>query len=131
MPDTTTEDTPSDDFAEGVESGEISSVAVVDMLPTLDDVNTAGDLVTEINDWLATQQDLVAPDVYTAMQETVDPLTDAVNDGIVPPSQARYFWFWLAYSAGVTLIPAAGIYAFVQGYVVKWAQSNGLGHPGA
>ena len=119
------EETPADDFATGVEDGEISSVAVVDMLPTLDDVNTAGDLVTEINDWLATQQDLVAPDVYTAMQETVDPLTDAVNDGIVPPGQARYFFFWLAYSAGVTLIPAAGIYAFVQGYVLKWAQGNG------
>ena len=119
------EETPADDFAVGVEDGEISSVAVVDMLPTLDSVNTSGDLITEINDWLATQQPLVAPNVYQAMQETVNPLTDAVNDGIVPPSQARYFFFWLAYSAGVTLIPAAGIYAFVQGYVLKWAQGNG------
>ena len=119
------EETPVDDFAIGVEEGEISSVAVVDMLPTLDSVNTSGDLITEINDWLATQQPLVPANVYTAMQETVNPLTDAVNDGIVPPSQARYFWFWLAYNAGVTLIPAAGIYAFVQGYVLKWAQGNG------
>lgn len=121
----TQEDTPADDFAEGVESGEISAVAVVDMLPTLDDVTTPEDLINEINAWLAEQQAVVAPDVYMAMQETVDPLTDAVNDGIVPPSQARYFWFWLAYSAGVTLVPAAGIYAFVQGYVLKWAQQNG------
>ena len=116
MPDdVTTEDTPADDFAVGVESGEISSVAVVDMLPDLGAVTTGDELEGEIQEWLATQQSVVAPDVFTAMQETVNPLTDAVNDGIVPPSQARYFWFWLAYSAGVTLIPAAGIYAFVQG----------------
>ena len=119
------EETPVDDFAIGVEDGEISSVAVVDMLPTLDNVNTSGDLITEINDWLATQEPLVPANVYTAMQETVDPLTDAVNNGIVPPAQARYFWFWLAYNAGVTIIPAVGIYAFVQKYVVKWAQGNG------
>lgn len=119
------EETPVDDFAIGVEDGQISSVAVVDMLPTLDNVNTSGDLMTEINDWLATQEPLVPANVYTAMQETVDPLTDAVNNGIVPPGQARYFWFWLAYNAGVTIIPAVGIYAFVQKYVVKWAQGNG------
>lgn len=121
----TSEDTPVDDYAVGVEDGEISAVAIVDMLPTFDGVTTEGDLISEINSWLAEQQSVVAPDVYSAMQETVNPLTDAVNDGIVPPSQARYFFFWLAYNAGVTLIPAAGIYVFIQKYVVKWAQQNG------
>lgn len=122
---TTQEDTPADDFGAGVEDGEISTVSVVDMLPTFSDVTTADQLGAEAQAWLASQQELVAPDVFAAMQETVDPLTDAVNDGIVPASQARYFFFWLAYNAGVTLIPAAGIYAFVQGYVLKWAQGNG------
>jgi len=121
----TQQDTAVDDFGLGVETGEISPVAIVDMAPTFDDVTTADDVAAEAQAWLASQQATVAPDVYTAMQETLDPLTDAVNDGIVPPTQARYFFFWLAYSAGVTLIPAAGIYAFVQGYVVKWAQQNG------
>lgn len=127
MPDETgvEETTAADDFGLGVETGEISPVSVVDMAPTFDDVVTSGDVAAEAAAWLATQEPVVAPEVYQAMQETLDPLTDAVNDGIVPPTQARYFFFWLAYTAGVTLIPAAGIYAFVQGYVVKWAQSNG------
>ena len=125
MADDTQTDTPADDFAVGVEDGEISPVAALDALPTFQDALTTDDVAAEAQAWLTEQQGLVAPNVVTAMQETLDPLTDAVNDGIVPPSQARYFFFWLAYSAGVTLIPAAGIYAFVQGYVLKWAQGNG------
>jgi hypothetical protein len=125
MADEVQESTPADDFAVGVEDGEISPVAALDALPTFQDALTTDDVAAEAQAWLTSVTAEVAPDVVTAMQETLDPLTDAVNDGIVPPSQAKYFFFWLAYSAGVTLIPAAGIYAFVQGYVVKWAQGNG------
>lgn len=127
MPDLTgvEETTAADDFGLGVETGEISPVAIVDMVPTFDGAVTSGDVAAEAEAWLATQQAVVAPDVYTAMEETLNPLTDAVNNGIVPPTQARYFYFWLGVKLAGTLIPATGIYIFIQKYVVEWAQSNG------
>lgn len=127
MPDNTgvEETTAADDFGLGVETGEISPVAIVDMVPTFDGAVTSEDVAAEAEAWLATQQPVVAPEVYTAMEETLNPLTDAVNSGIVPPAQARYFYFWLGVKLAGALIPAVGIYAFIQKYVVEWAQSNG------
>lgn len=125
MADDTQEDDASSEFAVGVITGEISATSTLDLFAAIETADTVDALLANVNTWEATQQVVMSPEAFTALQETINPLTDAVNDGIVPPAQAMNFWFYLAYNAGVTLIPAAGIYAFIQGYVLKWAQSNG------
>jgi len=74
---------------------------------------------------LAEAEATVAAPELSVMQEAFDAVDDAVNDGIVPPSEVPGFFRWLRLNEGVTALPSTGTYAFVQGYVMQWAQGNG------
>jgi len=119
------ESDPLDDLVDLEETGEGSTIALLDAFPPIAADADAADATATIYDFQASVKANYPVTISTFVDETTDALADAVNDGIVPPGMAGNFWFWLAYNAGVTLIPAVAAYAFVQGYVLKWAQDMG------
>jgi hypothetical protein len=126
MPDATTEaNDPLDDLVDLEITGEGSTLAIVDAFPDIPDDADAAEATATIYDFQASVKAGYPVAISNFVDETTNALADAVNDGIVPPAQAGNFWLWMAGIAGATLIPAATAYAFVQGYIVKWAQGNG------
>lgn len=117
---------PIDDLSDVEETGEGSVVALVDAFPTIPSTATSGDAVAKIYDFQASVKAGYPVAVSNFVDETTNALADGINDGIVPPGVAGQFWFWLAYNAGVTLIPAATAYAFVKGYILQWLADLGI-----
>lgn len=118
-------DLPFGDLADIELTGLMPTEAMVDMTGGLSDVVTAADWDGAMtNVYTIAGQQLSAQEL-TVLRETGNALTDMVNDGIVPPAQAHNFFYWLLGAAGVASIPAVGTYAFVQGWVTKWAQTMG------
>jgi hypothetical protein len=121
----TQENDPLDDLVDLEETGEGSTLALVDAFPTIPADADAATAVARIYSFQASVEAGYPVEISDFIDETTNALADSVNDGIVPPGVAGQFWFWLAYNAGIVLIPAAGAYAFIQGYVLRWAQDNG------
>jgi hypothetical protein len=126
MPDAATEaNDPLDDLVDVEITGEGSTLAIVDAFPVIPAGADVAEATATIYDFQASVKAGYPVAISNFVDETTNALADAVNDGIVPPAQAGNFWLWMAGIAGATLIPAATAYAFVQGYIVKWAQGNG------
>jgi hypothetical protein len=126
MPDAATEaNDPLDDLVDVEITGEGSTLAIVDAFPVIPAGADAAEATATIYDFQASVKAGYPVAISNFVDETTNALADAVNDGIVPPAQAGNFWLWMAGIAGATLIPAATAYAYVQGYIVKWAQGNG------
>jgi hypothetical protein len=116
---------PFSDLADIETTGLMPTTAFVDALGTQPIVTTAADFASQLNAVYAQAAEVLTPDQLGLYEQAVNPLGDAVNDGIVPPAQARDFFYWLNGNQQVFDIPSTGTYAFVQGFVVKWAQQNG------
>jgi hypothetical protein len=126
MPDYTYEgETAVDDFIGSAPEGFASATALNDMVSasTVDGTDYEWESIKAR--LVDLQGDFSAGPGAETLAESTDAVDDAVNNGIVPPSEAWRFFSWLLYTAGVLLIPTAGTYAFVEGYVTKWAQTNG------
>lgn len=126
MPDYSFEgETAVDDLIGSAPEGFASATALNDIMANVTDeyVNVQwSDIEARLTDL---QGDFTTGPGAQVLAETSDAVGDAVNNGIVPSTEAYRFFSWLLYTAGVLLIPTAGTYAFVSGYVTKWAQGNG------
>jgi hypothetical protein len=118
-------DTPEDDISLDMLDGQVSTVAIVDATAEIEPAYTPEQWDSVVASWNATVGQSQPPATVAFLQSVVDPVTDAVNDGIVPANQAPNFYFWLTYNMQVTFIPTDGTYLFLSPYVMKWAQDNG------
>lgn len=126
MPDTgVQQEVPFSDLGDMAETGLMPTTGFVDAIGTQPIAITAADFQSQLAQVYAQAGEVLSPSQLTLYQEAVNPLGDAVNDGIVPPSQARDFFYWLLGNQDIADIPVVNTYAFVEGYVVKWAQQNG------
>ena len=126
MPDTgVQQEVPFSDLGDMAETGLMPTTGFVDAIGTQPIATTAADFQSQLAQVYAQAGQILSPEQLTLYQEAVNPLGDAVNDGIVPPSQARDFFYWLLGNQDIADIPVVNTYAFVEGYVVKWAQQFG------
>jgi hypothetical protein len=116
---------PLDDLVDIEETGGGSSIALLDAFPVLPVVGGAAAAVAAIYLFQTNVRVKYPAAIASWVKDTTDALADAINDGIIPVAQAGNFWFWLAYNIKVAFIPTVATYAFVQGYIVQWAQENG------
>ena len=125
MAEETQGDDPLEDLSDLEITGEGSTLAIADWWPTIPLDATPEEATNLIEQALQAVQPTLAPEVYDFVQSVSDAMTDAINDGIVPPSQSGGFWLWLASAGGLSLIAAGSAYAITQGKIVQWAQSMG------
>lgn len=118
-------DDPLVDESDLEETGYGTAEGIADWWPTIPVDATAEEATNLIEQALQAVEPTLAPPVYDFVQSVSDAMTDAINDGIVPPSQSGSFWLWLMGAGGLSLIAAGSAYAITQGKIVQWAQSMG------
>ena len=118
-------DDPLVDESDLEETGYGTAEGIADWWPTIPVDATAEEATNLIEQALQAAEPTLAPPVYDFVQSVSDAMTDAINDGIVPPSQSGSFWLWLMGAGGLSLIAAGSAYAITQGKIVQWAQSMG------
>lgn len=118
-------DDPLVDESDLEETGYGTTEGIADWWPTIPVDATAEEAVAAIEGALAEAQPTLAPPVYDFVEAVSDAMTDAINDGIVPPSQSGAFWLWLMGAGGLSLIAVGSAYAITQGKIIQWAQSMG------
>ena len=118
-------DDPLVDESDLEETGYGTAEGIADWWPTIPVDATAEEATNLIEQALQAAEPTLAPPVYDFVQSVSDAMTDAINDGIVPPSQSGSFWLWLMGAGGLSLIAAGSAYAITQGKIIQWAQSMG------
>lgn len=119
------ENLPYGDFAFIETTGLLPTEAMADLTGGITDTVTAQDWDGSMAKVYNLAGEQLTADQLNVLQQAGNALTDMVNDGIVPPAQARNFFYWLLGGALVASIPAVDTYEFVQGYVTQWARQNG------
>jgi hypothetical protein len=107
------------------EQPEFATLDVDDMVTSAEQMTTDAGWQATVDQLMAAANEVLGTNALNVLEESVNPMTDAVNNGIVPSRLAANFYSWLHGYAGVDNIPTTGTYAFVEGYILQWARQYG------